>query len=473
MLLAALCAALTASVLGAGSVAGQEPGGRENGQYAPEAGAEVLTAATDPAAPTPNADFGAETTPTVELDGEQVVAGELIVLYESEEAKRKDRSKAEDLGGRAALVEVGESEAALRAGDRGRAAAALEAAAEKKAKEPGVALAEPNGLQRATWEPNDEFFPPGNKQYQLRALDPMRGWDLAGGRGSGSAGPVTVGVIDSGIDASNPDICTEYNVNNYCVVPSGVTPKILGQRDFANDDANAYDDGEVSHGTHVSGTVLAKTNNTLGIAAGSPNARLYAAKIFRQDGSGSTADLIDAINWLSRDKGVDVINYSGVTFTYSDTLRLTVKAAYDRGTVVVAGTGNHCNESYCGGNPGVGYPAKWPTVIAVGSVEGTSRADYSNYGPEVDVVAPGTSVLSTISPRFGADFAYQTGTSQASPFVAALAANLKARNPGITQARVYRALTENADDVGPAGFDYGTGYGRVDYYRALASVPAQ
>jgi len=396
------------------------------------------------------------------------VPGEIVVLYESKEAKarakKEDPAFKEDLGGRSALLSYGNVK------DEKSKEKAYKLLKERKARkltEDGVESAGLNTITESALEPSDPYFKPGAQQPHPRVLNPMQGWDLPGARGIKSDGSrVLVGVADSGIDASNPEICpTGYTSTNFC--SGSDRNRITGQRDFINGDANAYDDHELGHGTHVSGTIMAKTNNGYGMASGSFESRLLSAKISDAQGNGKTSHMIAAINRLSETKGADVINVSTTTFSYNLALKEAVDSAYDRGTVVVAAAGNHC--SICA-NPGVGYPAGFPKAIAVGSVVGTQRAEKSNYGPEIDVVAGGENVTSTIPTRLGANFGRLSGTSFAAPQVSALAANLKSRGAA-TQGELRRAMFYNADDLGPSGLDSETGHGRVDYYRALNAVP--
>lgn len=317
---------------------------------------------------------------TIKVAGEpEHVPGEIVVLYESKEAKarakKEDPTFKEDLGGRSALLCY---EGVKAEKSKEKAHKLLKEKKAEKAKEAGVESAGLNTITQPALEPSDPYFKPGAQQPHLRVLDPMRGWDLPGGRGIESDGSrVLVGVADSGIDASNPEICpTGYTSTNFC--SGSDRNRINGQRDFINGDANAYDDHELGHGTHVSGTIMAKTNNGFGMASGSFESYLLSAKISDAQGNGKVSHVIAAINWLSETKGADVINSSTTTFSYDLALKEAVDSAYDRGTVVVAAAGNHC--SVCA-NPGVAYPAGFPKAIAVGSIAGTQRDENSNYGP--------------------------------------------------------------------------------------------
>jgi len=463
-----LLLALTFSSVAVQAALAQE----EDGMRVRASGPQVLP--LDSSGPPPSAEVprtanaqAGRTVESVEIGGEpEHVPGEIVVLYDSKEAKarEKDPASKEDLGGRSALLSYENVKAEK---NKEKAHKLLKERKAKKDKEPGVEWAGYNTVAETAFEPSDPYFRTGAQQPQLRVLDPMRGWDLPGGRGIRSDGSrVVVGVVDSGIDASNPDICsTGYTTTNFC--SGSDRNRINGQRDFVNGDANAYDDDESGHGTHVSGMIMAKTNNGYGMASGSFESYLIAAKVVDAKGNASSNDTIAAINWLSETKGADVINVSIEFYFYNLALKEAVDSAYDRGTVVVAAAGNHC--SICS-NPDVAYPAGFPKAIAVGSVVGTQRAEKSNYGSEIDVVAGGENVTSTIPTRFGANFGRLSGTSFAAPQVSALAANLKSRGAA-TQGEVRRAMFNNADDLGPAGLDNETGYGRVDYYRALKAVP--
>ena len=262
-----------------------------------------------------------------------------------------------------------------------------------------------------------------------------------GNKGTG----VKVGILDSGIDYTHPDLDANY----------------AGGYDFVNNDTDPMDDN--GHGTHVAGTVAAEDDNA-GVVGVASEASLYALKVLSASGSGSWSDIIAALQWAV-DNGIQVTNNS-----YGSSLNpgSTVKAAFDNssaaGILHVAAAGNSGNPRGKGNN--VGYPARFGSVIAVGATDqNDSRASFSSTGSAVELAAPGVAINST---KLGGGYVEFNGTSMASPHVAGTAALVIAA--GITDANgdgnindeVRQRLDETADDLGDPGRDPLYGYGLVD-----------
>ena len=264
-----------------------------------------------------------------------------------------------------------------------------------------------------------------------------------GNKGTG----VRVGVLDSGIDYSHPDLVANY----------------AGGHDFVNNDTDPMDD--YGHGTHVAGTVAAE-DNTVGVVGVAPRTSLYALKVLSASGSGSWSDIIAALQWAV-DNGIQVTNNS-----YGSSLNpgVTVKNAFNNsaalGILHVAAAGNTGNPKGKGNN--VGYPARFESVIAVAATDkGNQRASFSSTGDAVELAAPGININSTL---LGGGYSGETwsGTSMASPHVAGTAALVIAA--GITDANgngyindeVRLRLQETAVDLGAPGRDPQYGYGLVD-----------
>jgi subtilisin family serine protease len=194
---------------------------------------------------------------------------------------------------------------------------------------------------------------------------------------------VNVVVIDSGVDFNHPDLSAAW--------AGGVN--LLSEGQAPMDD--------VGHGSHVAGTIAA-SNNRFGVIGVVPGARLWGVKAIDSTGSGTMEDVIKGLDWVVARKaergGNWVVNLS---LGGSDTSALEREAfqhVADQGVIIVASTGN---ESNSGAIAPVAYPAAYPSVIAVGAVTSTNtRANFSNAGPEIDFVAPGVGVLSTIRSGF-------------------------------------------------------------------------
>lgn len=257
--------------------------------------------------------------------------------------------------------------------------------------------------------------------YGQERVNAPRSWD------SGLTGKGTkVGVIDSGV-STHPDLI------------------VLGGQSFV-DYTNSYTDDN-GHGTHVSGIISAE-NNEIGVAGVAPDSDIFALKALDQDGSGYLSDIIEAIDWSITNQ-MDVINMSLGTKTASSALESAVNTAYQNGILVVAAAGNESTS--------VSYPAKYSSVIAVSATDENNKLAYfSNFGPEVEVSAPGTNIISTSSQG---DYENMSGTSMATPFVAGQLALLKELNPTDTAIQLREELHKNILDLGAAGKDELFGYG--------------
>lgn len=252
---------------------------------------------------------------------------------------------------------------------------------------------------------------------------------------------VRIAVLDTGIDYEHPDL-TE-------VVKGGV--------DFTGSQ-NGYKDVQ-GHGTHMAG-ILAASMNGLGTVGVAYQAEIYAVKVLRDsDGWGYYSWWIKGIEWAVENH-MQVVSMSLGGTTDSEALRRTVDLAYSKGLLIVAAAGNAAESS-----DAVLYPARYESVVAVGALDSNSNlAGFSRRGPELELVAPGVSIYTT---ALGASYAYSSGTSAATPFVAAAAALTWAVNQKLNNTQVRRILDETACDMGPEGWDASYGYGLVNALKAV------
>lgn len=303
---------------------------------------------------------------------------------------------------------------------------------------PYVEYAEPNYIAHVFVTPNDSYW---SSQWGMTKIEAPAAWDIATGSSS-----VTIAILDTGVDLLHPDL-------------SG---KLASGYDFANDDSNPQDDH--GHGTHVAGIAAARTNNGTGVAGLSWDAKIMPVKVLNDRGSGEYEDVANGIIYAVNN-GAGIINLSLGGSAYSSVLKDAVKYAHDLGCVIAAAAGNN--------NSSVSYPARYPEVIAVAATDSNDqRASFSNYGPEIDIAAPGVNIRSTHwwgSSTYG----WLSGTSQASPHVAGLAALVWSVNPGLNNTQVESIIKQTADDLGAAGRDNYYGFGRINARRALkATAPA-
>jgi subtilisin family serine protease len=236
-----------------------------------------------------------------------------------------------------------------------------------------------------------------------------------GGPLSGSVN-VDVAVIDTGIDASHPDLNVIDGVN------------------FAK--GKSWSDGN-GHGTHVAGTIAAK-NNEFGVVGVAPGANLYAVKVLDNRGSGFMSDVIRGVDWVAANADtIEVANMS-LGGSTSSTLNAAVENAVNAGVVFVVAAGNESTDA-CSKSP-----ASTPSAITVSALDDrlTNNLDdpiasFSNYGSCVDMIAPGVLILSTWK---GGDYNTISGTSMASPHVAGAAALYLASNTNASPSQVASAL---------------------------------
>ena len=344
-------------------------------------------------------------------------------------------------------------------------------AVKKYALDDDVEYAEPDFMAYADMVPNDPLYSP----YQWHmdnaemnsGINAEEAWKIS--TGINDAGEkIIVAVIDTGIAYENyypyyqaPDLADTCFVQGY---------------DFINDDAHPNDDN--NHGTHVAGTIAQSTNNNLGVAGVAHDACLMPIKALDRRGSGPYTAIAEAI-YYAADEGADVINMSLGGSADSLTLKNAVAYAYGKGVVIVAAAGNSNTDT-------PHYPSSYNDyVISVGATDyNKDRAPYSNYGPDVDVMAPGgdTGEDSNVdsygdgvlqqtfsSSRRLNDFNYYffQGTSMAAPHVAGTAALLVANGNATTPDDIRAALESTTQDLGAPGRDDIFGYGLIDAAAAL------
>ena len=297
--------------------------------------------------------------------------------------------------------------------------------------------------------------------------------------------PVTVAIVDSGVDCSLPDF----------------QGRILDARSFVGGDPCLDAEG---HGTFVAGEIAADLD-TQGIVGMAYTAQLLVAKVVKADGTIPLVAEARAIRWAA-DSGARVINLSlgGVRDpvhpnrdTYSSLEASAVAYAYAKGALLVAAVGNG-DEAFSEPWPYASYPAALPHVIGVSALTRAGNIPaYSNRDPVFnDLSAPGSGIFSTLplamtAPRplcadqgfsdCGPDeYANPEGTSFAAPQVSAAAAVLFATNPSLTNGQTAALLEHSTDDVNAATGcprctllrDPLSGWGRLDVAKALAALAA-
>ena len=298
---------------------------------------------------------------------------------------------------------------------------------------------DPNGTR-----PNDPRY---DEQWNFKMVNAEEAWKRTRGKG------VVVAVIDTGV--AGPDFKRGKGCKDF------KTTQFVPGYDFVNKDDQPYDDH--AHGTHVAGTIAESTNNNEGVAGLAFEASIMPLKVLSASGSGSAADIGDAIRWAA-DHGANVINMSLGSAYPSKVMENACAYAAKKGVLIVCAAGNSFRE-------GVGYPAAYPTCLAVSAVGPSGNlAQYSSWGKQVAIAAPGGDMIDSKDPKdgilqntnmsekiggHGDDYYAFNGTSMASPHVAAAAALIMAQ--GIKDpAKVRDILCKSATPKGDAK-KYGAG----------------
>ncbi len=318
---------------------------------------------------------------------------------------------------------------------------------------------------------------------------------------SGSSN-VTVAVIDTGFGLQVTDIANKWAENteeigattNEGAAPNctsrslsldkrcnnidddndGYTDNYLGWN--FSDDTNNVSAGQTApsasgayHGTTVSSLIAAQTNNSAGGSGMSWGAKILPIQALDDYGDGYTISVALSIRYAV-DQGADIINMSLGAEADDPLVSEQIDYATENGVVVVAASGNDgCN---C-----ISYPARYPDVIAVGATNSNnSLASFSNYGSNLDLVAPGAGLCSTVwtnAAQTGLNACGLNGTSFSSPLVAGAAALLLSQNPTLTPAQISASLTGTATKLSVmnnANFTNLYGYGHLNTFTALNDV---
>ncbi|MGE8244444.1 MAG: S8 family peptidase [Stenotrophomonas maltophilia] len=350
------------------------------------------------------------------------------------------------------------------------------------AADPSVEYVEVDQLMQATLVPNDTRF---SEQWGFgtsnASINVRPAWDKATGTG------VVVAVIDTGI-TNHPDLNANI-LPGYDFISDAAMARDGGGRDNnPNDEGDWYAANECGsgipasnsswHGTHVAGTIAAVTNNSTGVAGTAFNAKVVPVRVLGKCG-GYTSDIADAIVWASGGtvSGVpananpaEVINMSlGGGGSCSTTYQTAINGAISRGTTVVVAAGNSNT------NVSSSVPANCANVIAVAATTSAgARASFSNYGPGIDISAPGQAILSTLNSGTtvpgSASYASYNGTSMAAPHVAGVVALVQSVAPTALSPASIESLLKSTARPLPGACSGGCGAGIVDADAAVTAA---
>jgi len=304
--------------------------------------------------------------------------------------------------------------------------------------DPRVEYAELDYVVHAMLVPDDTSFA---LQWFLTKINAPSAWNDTTG-----SSRITIAIVDTGVDLNHPDL----------------NDKIVPGWDFSNDDFVPQDDH--GHGTHVAGIAAAETDNTQGVAGVSWGARIMPIKVLDEHGDGFYSDVARGVRYACN-HGAQIINLSLGGSNSSSILKEALEYAQEMGCLIVAAAGNSAQNR-------VDCPARYPEAMAVAATDQSDqRAYFSDYGPEIEVAAPGVDIYSTLwaSPN-NHTYGYKLGTSMSTPQVAGLAALIWSMCPQLTNAEVRSVIQDTAKDLGATGWDPKYGYGRIDARKAVRAA---
>lgn len=274
--------------------------------------------------------------------------------------------------------------------------------------------------------------------WEITAFNLPDAWKITQGEG------VKVAVLDTGCDLDHPDL-----VNN-----------LLPGKNFVNPRKDPND--ENCHGTHVTGITCAE-NNDIGMVGVAPKCKVVPVKVLDHKGAGDLLNVANGIRWAA-DQGVDFIAMSLGSPTPVQQVRKSIQYANSKGVVVFCAAGN------AGKTRQIFYPANYPETIGVGAIdENFDRANFSCTGDDLDFLAPGVKIFSTIPDNW---YAVLSGTSMANPFVVGVAALLlshKRKNKlkiklenSEDYRRIFKQNTVSVHNPEFAGKKFFEGFGIID-----------
>jgi hypothetical protein len=389
------------------------------------------------------------------------VSGQLIVGFERQVSADRQGRIARSLG-----AKLRKRLSQIRAGVvKPRSGLALSVLRRRLAAHPDVAYVERDYFLQHALAPNDPMF---TQQYAL----------ASNGSGSVLAQPAwntrtncsKVAVLDTGIQYDHPDLKDnvwhnpdEKKNNGKDDDKNGYVDDYYGVNIVKGSGSGKDDEG---HGTHVSGIIAARGNNGVGVSGLCWSAKVMAVKFMDSKGRGSTSDAVAGIDYAVKE-GAKIINGSFGSSSKSKSLEDEVEYAQDKGVLLAFAAGN--DGENIDSKPS--YPASFTNgnIISVAAISAdNSLASFSNFGAKgVDLGAPGNNVLSTYPTS-----AYKvlSGTSMATPFVAASAAFLRQQDPDLTYGKLRAAIRDHVTANAALAGKTVTG-GQLDVAAALASVP--
>jgi len=331
----------------------------------------------------------------------------------------------------------------------------------------GVEWAEPYYLQQIQYVPNDTYF---NKEWYLKKIKAINAWDVNKGDSK-----IIIGIVDTGVDWKHPDLADNIWTNKNEIPDNGKDDDNNGYVD----DVHGWDFGGLNgtpdndpsedqpdHGTNVAGIASAVTDNGYGVASIGYRSTIMPVKTSRNDQRDQNGNALIYYGYngikYAVDNGAKIINCSWGGYNYSNAEQSLIDYAVSKGALVVGAAGN---ESF----RGVIYPANYAGAFSVGATDSNDYVAYfSNFGEDLDVMAPGVSIFNTWQPN---SFNTLSGTSMASPLTAGLAALVANQFPAYSPLQIAEQIRINCDNIDATNPSkkYLMGGGRINAYSALTN----
>ncbi len=353
---------------------------------------------------------------------------------------------------------------------------------EQLSKHNEIEYAEPDIIFHALTNPDDPQFTPAGWHFWNFGqsifgfigsadadIDAPEAWDITTGSSS-----VKIGIIDSGINSTHPDLSSKIDIlTGADVMIQNTAANLCDEASGEDCDNIAGDDipfDVFGHGTSMSGIAAAATNNGIGISGVCWNCRIIPIKACYKntlnDMSCRSQNVINAINFAINNN-VKILSMSFGSTSYIQSLQDSINDAWTNNNIIfIASAGNN-------GNSILIYPSAYNNVMRVAATNNSdNKASFSNYGTSVDVSAPGQQIpTTTLSGGYG----YDTGTSPSSPIVAGILGLILSQNPSLTNAQLRDILLNNTDNIdslnpsqcGGASCTGLIGSGRANAYKAV------
>jgi serine protease len=360
----------------------------------------------------------------------------------------------------------------------------VEDAVRRAKEDPRVEYAEPDYFVYAMdTVPNDPFFnqmwglsslgcQTCNPSQQTPSIDATQAWDIT----TGSDDIVAV-VLDTGVDLQHEDLAANAWVNPREIAGNGIdddgnsfVDDINGWNFFDGNNQTFNPIADLSHGTHVAGSIGAVGNNGIGVTGVAWHVKIMSLKFLGgTQGKGSTSNAVKgikyAIDMRSRGVNVRVINASWGGGSDSQLLRQAIADANDAGILFVCASGNDGNNIDDTAEFPASYALDFPNTISVAAVDASGGlASFSNVGHRsVSLAAPGVFICSTVPGGYSCSF---SGTSMSTPYVSGIAVLLWSREPSLTPAQVKQRIVDTSEPL-PSLVSIVARSGRASAYEAL------